>query len=55
MLGFGYDNVFDVYKVLAILDSFNGFFKIQGMIHTLGTNYWRVINEDLPPPMTINR
>ncbi|KEH26232.1 putative F-box domain-containing protein [Medicago truncatula] len=45
VFGFGYDHVFDVYKVVVI------FSKTQGMIHTLGTDTWRLINGDFPLPV----
>ncbi|KEH34028.1 F-box/kelch-repeat protein At3g06240 [Medicago truncatula] len=52
LYGFGYDHVTNVYKVLAVFscDFGNMVFKAQGMVHTLGTNSWRMINGELPLP-----
>ncbi|XP_024634621.1 F-box/kelch-repeat protein At3g23880 [Medicago truncatula] len=50
--GFGYDHVNDVYKVVAVFSYYcgNEGFKTQGMVHTLGTNSWRMIHGELPLP-----
>jgi len=50
--GFGYDHVTDVYKVVAVFscDYVNKMSKSQGMVYTLGTNSWRMIQGDLPLP-----
>jgi F-box interacting protein len=44
IFGFGYDHMFDVYKVLVI------FSNTQGMVYTLGTDSWRLINGEFPLP-----
>jgi F-box interacting protein len=48
--GFGYDHVTDVYKVVAFFHIMVKVFKTQGMVHTLGSNYWRMVHGELPLP-----
>jgi F-box interacting protein len=50
IFGFGYDHVHNVYKVVAIFYSVDGFFQDYGMVDTLGTNSWRLIKGEFPHP-----
>ena len=49
IFGFGYDHIFNLYKVVVIFDSVDGISKAV-MVHTLGTSAWRLINEEFPLP-----
>ncbi|KEH26230.1 F-box protein interaction domain protein [Medicago truncatula] len=49
IFGFGYDHIFNLYKVVVIFDSVDGISKAV-MVHTLGTSSWRLINVEFPLP-----
>jgi len=44
--GFGYDNITDNYKLVAVTDIFKT--QTQVKVHTLGTNSWRLIDDEFP-------